>query len=79
MDNNNNSFAKNILLVAGFIGKVVAIAGAVFGVLKYLEKRKTEEFMDYYFDDDDDFDEALEDSTTQADEADLEASEEADA
>lgn len=79
MDNNNNSFAKNILLVAGFIGTVVAIAGAVFGVLKYLEKRKTEEFMDYYFDEDDDFDEALEDSTTQADEVDLEASEEADA
>lgn len=66
---NKNSFTKNILLVAGFISVVVAIAGAVFGVLKYLEKRKTEEFMDYYFDeDDDDFDEALDDTTTQVDE-----------
>lgn len=75
---NKNSFAKNILLVAGFVSVVVAIAGAVFGVLKYLEKRKTEEFMDYYFDEDDDFNEAIEDTTTQADEeADSEASEEA--
>lgn len=73
-----NSLAKNLLLIAGFISVVVAIAGAVFGVFKYLEKRKTEEFMDYYFDeDDDDFDEALEETAQTDEEVDPEAPAEA--
>lgn len=66
MNDEKQSFAKNLLLIAGFIATVVAIAGAVYGVLKYFEKKKTEEFMDYYFDEDSDIDEALEEA--QADE-----------
>lgn len=64
-----NSIAKSLLLIVGFIATVVAIAGAVYGVIKYLEKRKTDEFMDYYFDEELDYDEALEeDNETQTDE-----------
>ena len=64
-----NSIAKSLLLIVGFIATVVAIAGAVYGVFKYLEKRKTDEFMDYYFDEELDYDEALdEDNETQTDE-----------
>lgn len=74
MDEKNN-FLKNAMLVAGFIAIVVAIAGAVYGVLKYLEKRKTEEFIDYYFDDDSELDEDLEE-VAQAEEADLDTPEE---
>ena len=64
-----NSIAKSLLLIVGFIATVVAIAGAVYGVFKYLEKRKTDEFMDYYFDEELDYDEAPdEDNETQTDE-----------
>ena len=63
--NEKESVTKSLLLIVGFVTAVAAVAGAVYGVLKYFEKRKTEEFMDYYFDDDSDFDEELEE--TQAD------------
>ena len=64
--NEKSNFGRNLLLVVGFIAVIAAIAGAVYGVLKYFEKKKTEEFMDYYFDDDADVDEVLEEA--QADE-----------
>lgn len=59
--NEKESVTKSLLLIVGFVAAVAAVAGAVYGVLKYFEKRKTEEFMDYYFDEDSDIDEALED------------------
>lgn len=62
-----NSIVKNLLLIAGFIAVVASVAGAVYGVLKYFEKRKTEEFMDYYFDEDSDIDEVLEEAQTEED------------
>ena len=58
--NEKESVTKSLLLIVGFVAAVAAVAGAVFGVLKYFEKRKTEEFMDYYFDEDSDIDEELE-------------------
>ena len=59
--NEKESVAKSLLLIVGFVAAVAAVAGAVYGALKYFEKRKTEEFMDYYFDEDSDIDESLED------------------
>lgn len=59
--NEKESVTKSLLLIVGFVAAVAAVAGAVYGALKYFEKRKTEEFMDYYFDEDSDIDEALED------------------
>lgn len=61
MDCKSNTL-KNILTVVGFIAAIVAIASAVYGALKFFERRKTEEFMDYYFDEDDDFDDELEEA-----------------
>ena len=58
--NEKESVTKSLLLIVGFVTAVAAVAGAVYGVLKYFEKRKTEEFMDYYFDVDSDIDEELE-------------------
>ncbi|MEE1003093.1 MAG: hypothetical protein U0L17_05065 [Acutalibacteraceae bacterium] len=58
--NEKESVTKSLLLIVGFVTAVAAVAGAVYGVLKYFEKRKTEEFMDYYFDEDSDIDEELE-------------------
>ncbi len=62
MNEERQSFTKNLLLIVGFIATIAAVAGAVYGVLKYFEKRKTEEFMDYYFDEDEDFDEVLDEA-----------------
>lgn len=49
------SFIKSLVLIAGFIAIIAAIAGAVYGVIKYIEDKKNQEFMDYYFDDDEDY------------------------
>ena len=61
------SLTKSLLLIVGFIAVVAAVAGAVYGVFKYIEKNQTDEFMDYYFDDDEDFDEFLEEAQTDED------------
>lgn len=61
MDCKNNTL-KNVLTVVGFIATIVAIAGAVYGALKFFEQKRTEEYMDYYFDDDEDFDELEEEA-----------------
>ena len=53
MGEEKQSFTKSLLLVIGFIAAIAGIAAAVYGVLKYFENKKTEEFMDYYFDEDD--------------------------
>ena len=53
MGEEKQSFAKSLLLVIGFITVIAGIAAAVYGGLKYFENKKTEEFMDYYFDEDD--------------------------
>ncbi len=52
MGEEKQSFTKNLLLVVGFVATIAAIAGAVYAVIKYFEDKKTEEFMDYYFDED---------------------------
>ena len=61
------SLTKSLLLIVGFIAVVAAVAGAVYGVFKYIEKKQTDEFMDYYFDDDEDYDEFLEEAQTDED------------
>ena len=53
MGEEKQSLAKSLLLVIGFIATIAGIAAAVYGALKYFENKKTEEFMDYYFDEDD--------------------------
>lgn len=52
MGEEKQSITKNLLLVVGFIATIAAIAGAVYAAIKYFENKKTEEFMDYYFDED---------------------------
>ena len=53
MGEEKQSFAKSLLLVVGFIATIAGIAAAVYAAIKYFENKKTEEFMDYYFDEDD--------------------------
>lgn len=57
-----NKTVKSILLIVGIVTTIAAIAGAVYGVLKYFERKKQDEFMDYYFDSESEFDEELEES-----------------
>ena len=53
MGEEKKSFTKSLLLVVGFIATIAGIAAAVYAAIKYFENKKTEEFMDYYFDEDD--------------------------
>ncbi len=60
------SFIKSLVLIAGFIAIIAAIAGAVYGVIKYIDNKKNQEFMDYYFDDEEDYEDYIEDGEEEA-------------
>ena len=60
------SFLKSLVLIVGFIAVIAAIAGAVYGVIKYIEDKKNQEFMDYYFDEDEEYEDYLEEGEEEA-------------